>query len=144
VGTVEAVESAVGTMEGRAMARTLRLRGGSTIQFDFCVLCTGASYAAPIKSPMEAAATVEQRRRQYKDTHEQLAAAQSVVVVGGGFVGVELAAEIVRAETIAATLSRPARPRGTDGVYNGTHEGLFRCCGHRLPRRHRVVVRPHA
>jgi hypothetical protein len=63
--------------------------------FNIQQLCTGAAYAAPIKSAMEAATSVEQRRRQYEDAHAQLAAAATVVVVGGGFVGVELAAEIV-------------------------------------------------
>jgi NADH dehydrogenase FAD-containing subunit len=92
------------------------------IEFDFLVLATGSSYSMPIRPqvpglplgahlsasprvsgvsgafslPSEAGVgpSMQQRLQELESSARSLAAAQSVAVVGGGTVGVELAAEI--------------------------------------------------
>ena len=72
-------------------------RGSATeraIEYDYLLLGSGSSYAAPIK-PAPATATLAGRRAELDAQHVQLRAARTVLIVGGGLVGVELAGELL-------------------------------------------------
>ncbi|ETV83190.1 hypothetical protein H257_03979 [Aphanomyces astaci] len=66
------------------------------VPFDYLVLATGSSYVSPIKVPLQeyTRASVEAA---ITATAEHIKAASSVLVVGGGPVGVEIAAEVAAA-----------------------------------------------
>lgn len=89
---------------------------GQTIPYDYLVLATGSSYPSPIK---ESSGTLADRQQTYKDGYEELKAATSILIIGGGPVGVELAGEIaeempdkkVTVVTSAARLIADKRPR---------------------------------
>jgi hypothetical protein len=72
VGTVEAVEAAVGHMEGRAMARTLRLRGGLMLDFDFCVVreSGGGKVTASLAGGRERERERERERKRTSQTQK--------------------------------------------------------------------------
>ena len=70
------------------------LGDGRVIPFDAAVLAMGSNYAAPIKPDMTTRASVAERIAQYEHAHAHLSNAHDVVVVGGGTVGVEMAAEV--------------------------------------------------
>ncbi|KAI9164308.1 hypothetical protein H9P43_008137 [Blastocladiella emersonii ATCC 22665] len=61
------------------------------IPFDYCVLATGSAYASSIKA---ANISSTYRARKLKYDYTKLAKARTVLVIGGGSVGVEIAAEI--------------------------------------------------
>jgi NADH dehydrogenase FAD-containing subunit len=71
----------------------------------------GSAYAEPIKANLVKAQSVEERVRQFQSAHDILQTCEDVVVVGGGFVGVELAAEIVgkfgKSKTVTLISSHP-------------------------------------
>jgi NADH dehydrogenase FAD-containing subunit len=70
------------------------LDDGRTVPYDCAVIATGSSYRTfhiP-KPPMPM--SIEDRQRQFQDEFNRLAAARSVLVIGGGTVGVELAGEL--------------------------------------------------
>lgn len=91
-----AVTSVVSSKDG--LERSVTTADGASHPFDFLVLAPGVSYADPLfKSDGEKACSLEARRRQVAEAAELLEKAASVVVVGGGPVGVELAAEIADA-----------------------------------------------
>ncbi|KAL6752136.1 hypothetical protein V8C86DRAFT_2762958, partial [Haematococcus lacustris] len=80
---------------------TVQLANGQQLPYDYLVFATGSSYASPIKphhtvDPTSPHQEVNRtaRLRALEAAAEQLRAAASVVVVGGGTVGVELAAEV--------------------------------------------------
>ncbi|GMH48851.1 hypothetical protein TrLO_g14405 [Triparma laevis f. longispina] len=62
-------------------------------EFDYCVLCTGASYTSPIQSP---SITTTTQRREFFDGFKQklVNASLPILVIGGGHVGCEVAADI--------------------------------------------------
>lgn len=61
------------------------------LKFDYCVIATGTSYAFPARVPTWQA---EEVMPMYMDMAKALSVAKSVIVVGGGPVGVELCGEI--------------------------------------------------
>ena len=67
------------------------LASGPEIRADYIVLATGSAYPFPAKSDADAAAAAHARVRA---AHAGLAAATSVLLVGAGPVGIELAGEI--------------------------------------------------
>lgn len=67
------------------------LADGARIEADAIVVATGSQYAAPFKPQDDSIAAFKEALR---GTAEQIAAADSVVIVGTGAVGVELAGEI--------------------------------------------------
>lgn len=80
--------------QGRAVAidgTGVTLANGTRIDADAIVMATGSHYAAPFKPQGDSAADFATTLR---DVAAQVAAAQQVVIVGGGAVGVELAGEI--------------------------------------------------
>ena len=68
------------------------VEGTHRVEFDACIMATGSSYAGAVKPNHER--TVDERLATMVREHARLNAAQSVIVVGAGLVGVELAAEI--------------------------------------------------
>jgi len=66
--------------------------GQRTVPFDYAVIATGSRYLDPL---LKAEATTEaERQAEILAAHRRVKGARSVVVVGGGPVGVETAAEI--------------------------------------------------
>eukprot|EP00607_Mallomonas_marina_P010779 CAMPEP_0182421228 /NCGR_PEP_ID=MMETSP1167-20130531/6505_1 /TAXON_ID=2988 /ORGANISM="Mallomonas Sp, Strain CCMP3275" /LENGTH=587 /DNA_ID=CAMNT_0024598137 /DNA_START=92 /DNA_END=1851 /DNA_ORIENTATION=+ len=63
------------------------------MEFDALVLCTGSTYTYPIKTS-SVSLNVEQRCRDIDEFVSSVRRAQSVTVLGGGLVGVEMAAEV--------------------------------------------------
>ncbi|KDO21802.1 hypothetical protein SPRG_12620 [Saprolegnia parasitica CBS 223.65] len=63
------------------------------LHYDYLVLATGSSYPAPIKVPKDVYSSDAIADAIY-EAHDHIAAASSVLVVGGGSVGCEVAGEI--------------------------------------------------
>jgi len=63
-----------------------------SVPFDYLIICTGSYYNKPIKD-YEVNTLIDRKNRHAFDS-EDVKKADSVLVVGGGAVGVELAAEI--------------------------------------------------
>ncbi|ONH22047.1 NAD(P)/FAD-dependent oxidoreductase [Pseudofrankia asymbiotica] len=70
------------------------LSSGRRVRADYLVLATGSSYAYPAKSRVDA---TEDALADLRDTHKELAAAERVLIVGAGPVGLEFAGEIKEA-----------------------------------------------
>ena len=64
------------------------------VPFDHCLVTVGNLYAEPLIKPSRQELTLAHRAATWKRAHAELLKAKSVLVVGGGLVGVELAAEI--------------------------------------------------
>ena len=87
------VEPTIATTTSAADAATRP----TAVPYDYLVLGCGVGYpCAPIK-PTAAEPTIDDRRGTWRRAADTLRAAPSALVVGGGLVGVELAAEIVAA-----------------------------------------------
>ena len=67
------------------------LASGEELAADYVVLATGSRYPFPAKSDVDYAAVAQEKTR---DFHAALAAANRVLLVGAGAVGLELAGEI--------------------------------------------------
>ncbi len=71
------------------------------LSYDYLILATGATYSQPISpgtpkgKQTPETTTLLGRYKEWKRAHEQLKTAKSVLILGGGAVGVELAAEIL-------------------------------------------------
>ncbi|KAI3363549.1 hypothetical protein L3Q82_012146 [Scortum barcoo] len=72
--------------------QTVVLEGGREIQYSHLILCTGTDGAFPGK--FNTVASYQTAVQVYEDFVKQVQAANSVLVVGGGSTGVEMAAEI--------------------------------------------------
>ncbi len=62
------------------------------MHFDYLVICTGYSYANPIKN--EKSLALKDREKDLDEVYEKVKNAQSILVAGGGYVGCEVAAEL--------------------------------------------------
>jgi NADH dehydrogenase FAD-containing subunit len=62
------------------------------VDYDVLVLCTGFSYEQPIKG--EGVLTLAERKKNHDDFYNQVKNANSILVAGGGVVGVELVGEL--------------------------------------------------
>ena len=62
------------------------------LPFDYCIIATGSHYATPIKDENIVLTT---RAREFKTYANKVEQADQVLIIGGGIVGVELAAEII-------------------------------------------------
>ena len=73
---------------------SVELPDGKTevMAFDFLVLCTGFSYASPIKN--EKSVSIKDRSKDLDDFYEKVKNAKSILVAGGGIVGCEVAGEL--------------------------------------------------
>ena len=75
-------------------AKKVLTKCGQEVEFDFCVVAVGSSYAGFLKAA--ATTTVaSQRLSEISALNQSITAASSVLVVGGGSSGVELAHEIL-------------------------------------------------
>ncbi|KAJ3091744.1 Apoptosis-inducing factor 2 [Quaeritorhiza haematococci] len=72
-------------------SKHVKLTDDSTIEFDYLVFATGSTYSSPIKS---SAAKAEEGKKEQKEILEAIKKASSVLIVGGGSVGIELAGEV--------------------------------------------------
>jgi apoptosis-inducing factor 2 len=72
-------------------AGQVELTSGEEIRADYIVLATGSEYPFPAKSDVDSAAAAHDKVR---TAHSALAAAEHVLLVGAGPVGIELAGEI--------------------------------------------------
>jgi NADH dehydrogenase FAD-containing subunit len=70
------------------------LKDGRTVPFDYLVLAVGSTYPSPIKAT-PAQPTITQRQAQWHASAHELKEAKTVLILGAGAVGVELAAEIL-------------------------------------------------
>ncbi|MEM8920029.1 MAG: FAD-dependent oxidoreductase [Pseudomonadota bacterium] len=71
-----------------------KLADGSEVAFDTAIVATGSSYSSfPVAKSAEAL-SLDARAAEMSSEHDKLAAANTVLIVGGGAVGVELAGEI--------------------------------------------------
>ncbi|MSR86097.1 hypothetical protein EXS74_01735 [Candidatus Woesearchaeota archaeon] len=66
--------------------------GKKKIPYDYLFVCSGSRYNTPIK---EKNVVLPNRADSLRKAHHQLESAKEVLIVGGGIVGVELAAEII-------------------------------------------------
>ena len=101
-----------------------------TVPFDFLILATGSSYPAPIKpsgsesvrlrhacsmrahiADSFASQDATQRAADVAKSSAELAAARDVLIIGGGVVGVELAAEIATRQKQARVTVADVAPR---------------------------------
>jgi NADH dehydrogenase FAD-containing subunit len=93
-GTVRATAVGLESAGSDTRVTGVKLNDGSSLPADHVVLATGSTYPDPIKASHNIASSPEERRAQIETAHLTLVSAKSVVIVGGGTVGVELAAEI--------------------------------------------------
>lgn len=70
------------------------LHNGNYLDYNYLVLCAGSTYTEPIK-PMASITTLEERQIEWNAAAHKVAESQTVVIVGAGAVGVELAGEIL-------------------------------------------------
>lgn len=73
---------------------SLELANGNKLDFDALVIATGSSYAAPIKSCANERVFLASRGDVLASAYQTLSHSKQVLIVGGGIVGVELAAEV--------------------------------------------------
>ncbi|MBI2671413.1 FAD-dependent oxidoreductase, partial [Candidatus Woesearchaeota archaeon] len=73
------------------IAKSHIIIGDKKIFFDYLVICSGSSYNVPFKEKNIITVT---RAEHLRDCYNNLCKAKDVLIIGGGLVGVELAAEI--------------------------------------------------
>lgn len=74
-----------------------KLTNGETIRFNRAVISTGSRYPTLPLAKSNSAFDYSERNQEMLDEHQALASAKSVLVIGGGIVGVEFAGEIASA-----------------------------------------------
>jgi NADH dehydrogenase FAD-containing subunit len=67
----------------------------ASLAYDYVILATGSTYHYPISPSLTAELSLQQRQLGWKKAYLQLQKAHNILILGGGAVGVELAAEIV-------------------------------------------------
>ena len=70
------------------------LKDGNQIPYDYLIVATGSTYPGPIKATTSQS-TLAQRQLSINQSARDIDAANTIIIIGGGAVGVELAAEIV-------------------------------------------------
>ena len=73
------------------------LSDGATIRFKQAIIATGSRYPSLPLAKSNSAFDYAERSQEMADEHQALAAAHSVLLIGGGLVGVEFAGEIASA-----------------------------------------------
>ena len=75
------------------VAKLAYLQDGTCLSYDYAAICTGSGYAAPFKNDNQLVIQTT-RENVLATSHARLCKASSVLIVGGGSTGVEVAAEI--------------------------------------------------
>jgi NADH dehydrogenase FAD-containing subunit len=70
---------------------SVELKSGKTLPFNYLILATGSSYRSPAKIQQP---TIDDAKREMSSLSDKVQQSQSILVIGGGPVGVELAAEL--------------------------------------------------
>lgn len=91
--TSEFIQSAV----KRLTPNYAELDNGQTIHFQQAIIATGSSYPSLPMAKSTSAMTITERNNEMQLNHQKLVNAKSVLIIGGGIVGVELAGEIISA-----------------------------------------------
>lgn len=91
--TGEFVQSGVATLDNHSAT----LENGEVIKFDTAIIATGTRYPTMPVAKSNTALDLETRNQEMLTHHQALKAANKVLVIGGGVVGVELAGEIAYA-----------------------------------------------
>jgi NADH dehydrogenase FAD-containing subunit len=73
------------------------LSNGDLVRFKRAIIASGTRYPSMSVAKSNHALTLNQRNQEFVEQHENLKNADSVLVIGGGVVGVELAGEIASA-----------------------------------------------
>ena len=71
--------------------KSVVLKRGKSIKFDYLVIASGSEYKAPIKAKN---LLIADRGKRIIEYHKRFEKAKRIIIVGGGLVGVELAGEI--------------------------------------------------
>ncbi|MEM8856841.1 MAG: FAD-dependent oxidoreductase [Chloroflexota bacterium] len=77
--------------------REAKLLNGEVIGFKQAIIATGSRYPTLPLAKSDSAFNYSDRNQELLDAHQKLAAAKSVLVIGGGLVGVELVGDIAHA-----------------------------------------------
>lgn len=77
----------------------VRLDSGASIGFNYAIIASGSRYPTLPLAKSHYAMNYTERREEIHSYHRELAQAKSVLILGGGTVGVELAGEIASAFT---------------------------------------------
>ena len=109
--------------EMRAGGGLVRLKDGAEIVVKgrVSVLATGSAFSNPLMRAI-GGASVDERKDFYRSYRERLSAAQRILIVGGGPVGVEVAGEIVEHHPDKAITLLEAGPRLLAGTSEGAAE----------------------
>ncbi len=78
-------------------ANQAELTNGDTISFNQAIIATGSRYTSLPVAKSVASLNYNDRHKELEQANTELASAQSVLIIGGGIVGVELAGEIAHA-----------------------------------------------
>jgi len=77
-----------------ATTQVVSLNDGNQIPYDYLIVATGSTYPGPIKATTSQS-TLAQRQLSINQSARDIDAANTIIIIGGGAVGVELAAELV-------------------------------------------------
>lgn len=109
------------------------------IPFSELIICTGSSYSAPYKLSLKIE-TVEQRFEDLLQAREKIEAADSILCVGGGPVGVEMVGELaVRYPAKSLTLVH-SKPELLDKIPGNLGPDASACLEEKTPRKAAVKV----
>jgi apoptosis-inducing factor 2 len=75
----------------------VKLDTGEAIEFDQAIIATGSRYPTLPEAKTHIGLSYSKRNKEMQQAHERLTSAASVLVIGGGTVGVEFAGEIASA-----------------------------------------------
>lgn len=84
----------VSVATGASKRNEVKFKDGRSLPYDYLIVGAGSTYSSPIKATT-AEITIGQRQTQWNQAAADLDRANSVVILGAGAVGVELAAEIL-------------------------------------------------
>lgn len=87
----------------------LTLSTGVDLPYDVLLLASGSQNAGPTYEGKDGS-TLAEAKKYYADTKDTIAAAKKIVIIGGGPVGVELAAEIREKYSTGKSLTIVTRP----------------------------------
>ncbi|WOO84239.1 Fe-regulated protein 8 [Vanrija pseudolonga] len=86
------VRAKVVSLRARSILLDTEFEGSAEVPFERCVVATGATQAPPLRPAP--GSTLEEYRVLLRKVQSDMAAAESILIVGGGAVGVEVAGEL--------------------------------------------------